>query len=58
MARQDGFELPTTWFEASYLFTQFSAQPCGFLEIKFLGNSEIQGDNPSNGNIRLVVVGT
>jgi len=27
MAHPEGSEPPTTWFEASYLFPQFSAQP-------------------------------
>ena len=27
------FELPTTWFEATYSFRQISAQPCRLLYI-------------------------
>ena len=33
MARPDGLEPPTTWFEARYSFLQFSAQPCRLLYI-------------------------
>ena len=46
MARPDGFEPPTTWFEATYSFAEFTAELCGFLEIKFLMKTEIQGDKP------------
>jgi len=34
MARPERFELPTTWFEASYLFPQFSAESCGLFYIE------------------------
>jgi hypothetical protein len=33
-------------FEATYSVAEFTAESCGFLEIKFLRNSEIQGDKP------------
>jgi hypothetical protein len=33
MARPDGFELPTTWFEASGSHLQFSAPVCRLLYI-------------------------
>jgi len=45
-SRPEAFEPPTTWFEATYSFDEFTAEPCGFLKIKFLGNSEIQRDKP------------
>ena len=35
MARPERFELPTTWFEATYSFAEFSAERCAFLEICF-----------------------
>jgi len=46
MARPERFELQTTWFEATYSFGKFTAELCGFLEIKFLMKTEIQGDKP------------
>ena len=44
MARPDGFEPPTTWFEATYSFAEFIAELCVFLEICFRLKSEIYGD--------------
>ena len=46
MARPERFELPTTWFEATYSFAEFTAELCGFFEMTLLLKTEIQGDKP------------
>ena len=46
LAHPEELEPPTTWFEDTYSFAEFTAELCGFLEIKFLGNSEIRRDKP------------
>ena len=46
MARPERFELPTTWFEATYSFAEFTAELCAFLENSFQLKTEIEGDKP------------
>ena len=46
LARPEGLEPPTTWFEATYSFAEFTAELCGFLETSVQLKSEIQGDKP------------